>query len=124
MDRFKALLFDVSFKLDLIFFKKRSEYLVKDNEDLCLSSFSDWITEAGVTGYVYSVLGKSGPCMHSKSGISWMEKSADDLEFSAEGLSGNAKTIKFALLEEPGLYPCSTKTREVLENKSDAREIS
>ena len=28
-----------------------------------------------------------------------MEKSADDLEFSAEGLSGNAKTTKFALLE-------------------------
>ena len=38
--------------------------------------------------------------IHSKSG---MEKSADDLEFSAEGLSGNAKTIKFALLEEPAL---------------------
>ena len=36
--------------------------------------------------------------IHSKSGISWMEKSADDLEFSAEGLSGNAKTFKFALL--------------------------
>ena len=35
--------------------------------------------------------------IHSKSGISWMEKSADDLEFSAEGLSGNAKMIKFAL---------------------------
>ena len=32
-----------------------------------------------------------------------MEKSADDLEFSAEGLYGNAKTIKFALLEEPAL---------------------
>ena len=29
-----------------------------------------------------------------------MEKSADDLEFSAEGLSGNAKTIKFALSGE------------------------
>ena len=32
-----------------------------------------------------------------------MEKSADDLEFSAERLYGNAKTIKFALLEEPAL---------------------
>ena len=41
--------------------------------------------------------------IHSKSGISWMEKSADDLEFSAEGLSGNAKTVKFARLEEPAL---------------------
>ena len=39
-------------------------------------------------------------CIHSKSGISWMEKSADDLEFSAEGLSRNAKTIKFALSGE------------------------
>ena len=29
-----------------------------------------------------------------------MEKSADDLEFSAEGLSGNAETIKFALSGE------------------------
>ena len=29
-----------------------------------------------------------------------MEKSADDLKFSAEGLSGNAKTIKFALSGE------------------------
>ena len=38
--------------------------------------------------------------IHSKSGISWMEKSADDLEFSAEGLSGNAKMIKFALSGE------------------------
>ena len=36
--------------------------------------------------------------IHSKSWISWMEKFADDLEFSAEGLSGNAKTIKFSLL--------------------------
>ena len=27
--------------------------------------------------------------IHSKSRISWMKKSADDLEFSAEGLSGN-----------------------------------
>ena len=41
--------------------------------------------------------------IHSKSGISWKEKSADDLEFSAEGLSGKAKTTKFALLEEPAL---------------------
>ena len=32
-----------------------------------------------------------------------MEKSADALEFSAEGLSENAKTIKFALLEEPAM---------------------
>ena len=39
-----------------------------------------------------------GMGIHSKSGISWMEKSADDLEFSADGLSGNAKTFKFALL--------------------------
>ena len=29
-----------------------------------------------------------------------MEKSADYLEFSAEGLSGNAETIKFALSGE------------------------
>ena len=41
--------------------------------------------------------------IHSKSGISWMDKSADDLEFSAEGLSRNAKNIKFTLLEEPAL---------------------
>ena len=41
--------------------------------------------------------------IHSKSGISRMDKSADDLEFSAGGLSGNAKTFKFALLEEPAL---------------------
>ena len=32
-----------------------------------------------------------------------MEKSADDLAFSTEGLSANVKTIKFALLEEPAL---------------------
>ena len=39
----------------------------------------------------------AGVSIHSKSWISWMEKSADDLEFSAEGLSGNTETIKFAL---------------------------
>ena len=38
--------------------------------------------------------------IHSKSWISWMEKSADYLKFSAEGLSGNAKTITFALSGE------------------------
>ena len=33
-----------------------------------------------------------------------MEKSADDLEFSAEGLSGNAKIIKFSLPGELTLH--------------------
>ena len=32
-----------------------------------------------------------------------MENSADDLEFSAETLPGNAETIKFSHLEEPAL---------------------
>ena len=35
-----------------------------------------------------------------------MEKSADDLEFSAEGFSGNAKIIKFALSGELFLPNC------------------
>ena len=39
-----------------------------------------------------------GSDIHSKSWISWIEKSADELAFSSEGLSGNMKTIKFSLL--------------------------
>ena len=38
--------------------------------------------------------------IHSKSWISWMEKSADDFEFSAERLSENAKSIKIMLFAE------------------------
>ena len=38
--------------------------------------------------------------LHSKSWISWMEKSADDFEFSAERLSENAKSIKITLFAE------------------------
>ena len=39
--------------------------------------------------------------IHSKSWIRWMEKYADDLEFSAEGLSEYAKlSIKFELSGE------------------------
>ena len=38
--------------------------------------------------------------IHSKSWISWMEKSADDFEFSAERLSENAKSIKITLVAE------------------------
>ena len=38
--------------------------------------------------------------IHSKSWISWMEKSADDFEFSAERLSENPKSIKITLFAE------------------------
>ena len=36
-------------------------------------------------------------CIHSKSWIRWIQKSADDFEFSAERLSENAKCIKIIL---------------------------
>ena len=38
--------------------------------------------------------------MHSKSWIRWIQKSADDFEFSAERLSENAKSIKITLFAE------------------------
>ena len=47
-----------------------------------------------------------------------MEKSADDLEFSAEGLSGNAKTIKFALLEEPELQFVTIHVQVLLKSQN------
>ena len=39
-------------------------------------------------------------CIHSKSWIRWIQKSADDFEFSAERLSENAKSIKITLFAE------------------------
>ena len=36
-------------------------------------------------------------CIHSKNWIRWIPESADNLEFSAERLSENAKNIKFAI---------------------------
>ena len=39
-------------------------------------------------------------CIHSKSWIRWMQKSADDFEFSAERLSENEKSIKITLFAE------------------------
>ena len=38
--------------------------------------------------------------IHSKSWISWIEKSADDFEFSAERLSENSKSIKITAFAE------------------------
>ena len=38
--------------------------------------------------------------IHSKSWIRWIQKSADDFEFSAERLSENAKSIKITLFAE------------------------
>ena len=39
--------------------------------------------------------------IHSKSGISWMGYLEDYLEFSADGLSGNAKTALSGELKSP-----------------------
>ena len=41
-----------------------------------------------------------GGCIHSNSWIRWMQKSADDFEFSAERLSENAKCIKIIVFAE------------------------
>ena len=41
-----------------------------------------------------------GSDIHSKSWISWIEKSADDFEFSAERSSENTKSIKITLFAE------------------------
>ena len=55
--------------------------------------------------------------IHSKSGISWMEKSADDLQFLAEGLSENAKTIDFTLSKEPALQFVTIYVRVLLKSQ-------
>ena len=41
-----------------------------------------------------------GGIIHSKSWIRWIQKSADDFEFSAERLSKNMKSIKITLVTE------------------------
>ena len=50
-----------------------------------------------------------------------MEKSADDLEFSAETLPGNAETIKFSHLEEPALQFVTIYVQVLL--KSEIKNI-
>ena len=44
--------------------------------------------------------GTNNNSIHSKSWIRWIQKSADDFEFSAERLSENAKSIKITLFAE------------------------
>ena len=74
-----------------------SPNLVSYNYMVTYLVFTKFVTKTGeLYGDIYSV----HQICHQMD-VTWMEKSADDLEFSAEELSGNAKTIKFALLEEP-----------------------
>ena len=54
--------------------------------------------EAFLTICIAHCIGWNG--IHSKIWIIWIQKSADDFEFSAEGLSENAKSIKITLVAE------------------------
>ena len=66
-------------------------------------SFGGWVYGGlgGGTGVVFQLFHLGGiRGIHSKSWIRWIQKSADDFEFSAKRLSENAKSIKITLFAE------------------------
>ena len=62
--------------------------------------------------------------IHSKSWIPWIPESADNIEFSAEGLSENAKTISQSNRKLTILQCATNKGQEVLKSSAEKPQIS
>ena len=62
--------------------------------------------------------------IHSKSWIPWIPESADNFEFSAEGLSENAKTISQSTRKLTILQCVTNKGQEVLKSPAEKPQIS